>query len=68
MKLQAVFNLIGKSGGGPIVAPLQHKGFGRVILERVAPNTFDGKAELRTLPSGICWHLDAPIINVQNMV
>ena len=54
--------------GGPIVASLQHKGFGRVILERVVPNTFDGKAKLRTLPSGICWHLDAPISNAQNIV
>ncbi len=52
--------------GGPIVAPLQSKGFGRVILEKVVPATFDGIAELRALPSGICWHLDAPISNVQD--
>lgn len=52
--------------GGPIVAPLQRKGFGRVILERVVPATFDGIAELRALPSSICWHLDAPIAMVQN--
>jgi PAS domain S-box-containing protein len=47
--------------GGPTVAPLQKKGFGRVILEKVVPTTFDGKAELLALPSGICWHLEAPI-------
>ena len=54
--------------GGPIVAPLPHKGFGRVILEKVVPSSFNGKAELRAHPSGICWHLDAPISNVQTMV
>ena len=52
---------------GPIVAPLRRKGFGRVILEKVVPTTFDGKAELRALPSGICWHLDAPMAIVQNV-
>ena len=52
---------------GPIVAPLRHKGFGRVILEKVVPTTFDGEAELRALPSGLCWHLDAPITIIQNV-
>lgn len=51
--------------GGPIVAPLQHEGFGRIILEKVVPTTFNGKAELRVFPSGIRWHLDAPIAIVQ---
>ena len=52
--------------GGPVVASLQHEGFGRIILEKVVPTIFDGKAELRVLPSGICWHLDAPIHIVKN--
>jgi PAS domain S-box-containing protein len=53
--------------GGPIVAPLRRKGFGRIILEKVVPTTFDGQAELRALPSGMCWHLEAPIAIVQNV-
>ena len=52
---------------GPTVAPLNRKGFGRVILEKVVPTTFDGKAELRAFPSGICWHLDAPMAIVQSV-
>ena len=52
---------------GPIVAPLRRKGFGRVILEKVVPTTFDGKAELRALPSGMCWHLNAPIAIVEHI-
>jgi len=47
--------------GGPTVAPLQHEGFGRIILEKVVPTTFNGKAELRVLPSGMRWHLDAQL-------
>lgn len=61
------FQFYWQEQGGPIVAPLQRKGFGRVILEKVVPATFDGKAELRALPSGICWYLDAPIAILQNV-
>ena len=47
--------------GGPLVAPPEHKGFGRIILESVVPATFVGVAEFRTPSSGITWHLDAPM-------
>lgn len=47
--------------GGPLVAPPEHKGFGRIILESVVPATFVGMAEFRTPPGGITWHLDAPM-------
>lgn len=47
--------------GGPMVAPPERKGFGRIILESVVPATFVGKAEFRTPTSGITWHLDAPM-------
>ena len=47
--------------GGPLVAPPERKGFGRIILESVVPATFAGMAEFRTPPAGITWHLDAPM-------
>jgi hypothetical protein len=47
--------------GGPLVAPPERKGFGRIILESVVPATFVGTAELHTPPTGISWHLDAPM-------
>lgn len=47
--------------GGPLVAPPERKGFGRIILESVVPATFVGMAEFRTPPGGITWHLDAPM-------
>jgi PAS domain S-box-containing protein len=50
--------------GGPAVEQLGRKGFGRIVLEHVVPAAFDGKSELRATPSGICWHLEAPISEV----
>lgn len=47
--------------GGPAVAPLERKGFGRIILESVVPATFVRTAELHSPPTGITWHLDAPM-------
>ena len=45
---------------GPTVAEPVRKGFGLVILKTVVPAVFGGTAELRTLPNGACWHLEAP--------
>jgi two-component sensor histidine kinase len=49
--------------GPPVAEPLR-KGFGLVILKTVVPAVFGGTAELRTPPSGACWHLEAPLNNV----
>jgi PAS domain S-box-containing protein len=50
--------------GGPPVAFPERKGFGRIILESVVPETFLGMAELHTPPTGITWHLDAPMKSI----
>jgi PAS domain S-box-containing protein len=52
--------------GGPLVAPPERKGFGRIILESVVPATFVGMAEFRTPPGGITWHLDAPMTAIMS--
>ena len=49
--------------GPPVAEPLR-KGFGLVILKTVVPAVFGGTAELRTLPTGACWNLEAPLNNV----
>ena len=49
---------------GPPVAESLRKGFGTVILKTVVPAVFGGTAEWRTLPSGACWNLEAPLKNV----
>jgi two-component sensor histidine kinase len=59
-----VFCLIGRERGGPPVAEPLHKGFGLVILKTVVPAVFGGTAELRTLSSGACWSLEAPLNNL----
>jgi PAS domain S-box-containing protein len=46
---------------GPPVAFPERKGFGQIILESVVPATFAGTAELLTPPTGIIWHLNAPM-------
>jgi PAS domain S-box-containing protein len=37
------------------------KGFGSIVLERVAPSAVSGKGELSFLPDGIRWFLTAPL-------
>ena len=49
--------------GPPVAEPLR-KGFGLVILKTVVPAVFGGTAEFRTLPSGACWNLEAPLNNL----
>ena len=61
------FQFTWQEKNGPLVAPLQRKGFGRVILEKVVPTAFDGHAKLDAHASGICWQLDAPLTIVQNI-
>ena len=51
---------------GPPVTPPQRKGFGRIVLESVVPATFEGEAELLTPPSGVSWHLKAPLTTIMS--
>ena len=46
---------------GPEVADLRHSGFGRIVLERIAPDAVSGTGELLLLSAGIQWTLKAPI-------
>ena len=45
---------------GPAVTPPQRRGFGGVILERIAPQAVKGQADLRYDPSGLQWRLTFP--------
>ncbi|HEY0223326.1 MAG TPA: HWE histidine kinase domain-containing protein [Pseudolabrys sp.] len=46
--------------GGPSVAPPQRKGFGIVVLERIALQIPDASVSLKFLPAGVTWTLNAP--------
>ncbi len=46
-------------GPGPVEPP-GHKGFGRMVIEHTVEATLRGRVQLRWLPDGLHWRLDAP--------
>jgi two-component sensor histidine kinase/PAS domain-containing protein len=42
------------------VAPPDHRGFGRLVIERMVQSTFNGRVSLEFPPEGLRWRLDAP--------
>ena len=46
----------GKKSAGDML----HKGFGRDILEHVAPTALGGKAVLKSVPDGLLWTIEIP--------
>lgn len=55
------FRLDWRESGGPAVTPPPPGGFGRTILEFLAPRALAGRAELRFDPAGVSWSLEAPL-------
>ncbi len=49
----------GDSGNGSA-----RKGFGTVVLQRVAPQSLGGSAELERLPGHLSWRLSAPLASI----
>ena len=47
-------------GGGTLVPP-KRVGFGRTVLQRIVPTSFQGSAVLEFTPGGMWWELDAPL-------
>jgi PAS domain S-box-containing protein len=47
--------------GGPVVSVPNREGFGSTVLHRTALQIPDSSASLRFLPSGVVWHLKAPL-------
>ena len=46
--------------GGPEVSTPARRGFGRVVLERIAPRALHGTAVLTYGPAGVNWRLEFP--------
>jgi len=46
--------------GGPSVAPVNHRGFGSLVITNLVASALEGEAKLDFLPAGIRWHLDMP--------
>lgn len=55
------FRLTWKEVNGPTVIDNDHKGFGKVVLERITPTALNGVGHLSFQPDGVKWTLDSPI-------
>jgi PAS domain S-box-containing protein len=70
-KVQVAWDLVGdqrnrlslrwEEGGGPAVLSPQRRGFGSVVLERMALQIPDASASLKFLTAGVVWYLEAPL-------
>lgn len=49
--------------GPPVVAP-GHKGFGRMVMDRIIGQALGGVSEAQFAPDGVCWSLDVPAASV----
>ncbi len=48
-----------ESGGPPVTAPTR-KGFGHIVMDRIAGRALSGASGLRFEPGGVVWSLDVP--------
>src|SRR5262249_50751070 len=46
-----------RESGGPPVTPPERRGFGRIVIERMAARTLGGEVELDYRPEGLIWSL-----------
>jgi two-component sensor histidine kinase len=47
-----------EEGGPPIAAPPEGRGFGSMVLTRIAGATVDGTVTMDFTPTGLVWRLD----------
>lgn len=52
------FRLEWKERGGTPVQPPRSKGFGHLVMERIAPRAIDGTVEIAFTPEGLSWTLE----------
>jgi two-component sensor histidine kinase len=56
-----VFHLLWKESGGPQVTAPARRGFGELLVRRIAPRDVAGKSEVRYEASGFEYELTAPL-------
>ena len=49
-----------ETGGPPVVAPTR-KGFGTVVMDRIAGRALGGRSGIGFEPGGVVWTLDVPV-------
>ncbi|GAA4110912.1 sensor histidine kinase [Aminobacter aganoensis] len=60
------FRLTWKENNGPTVEKASRNGFGKIVLERIAPLALNGVGHLSFEPNGVTWTLDAPVESIRN--
>jgi len=48
-----------EQSGPPVILPA-HKGFGRMVMDRIAGQALGGHSKAIFAPDGVCWELDVP--------
>ena len=56
-----VFHLRWTESGGPTVESPTRRGFGELLVRRIAPRDMAGKSEVRYAPAGFEYELEAPL-------
>ena len=56
-----VFHLLWKESGGPKVEAPQRRGFGELLVRRIAPRDVAGKSQVRYDAAGFEYELEAPL-------
>ncbi len=59
------FRLIWRELDGPNLSGTMRRGFGSVVLKRVAPQALSGTGQLEFKEEGVVWTLEAPLLCVQ---
>jgi PAS domain S-box-containing protein len=57
------FSMSWLEDGGPEVEVPTHKGFGQIVIGRMAEASVQGKAEIAFRENGLAWNLSAPVQN-----
>lgn len=57
---QRLLKLAWQESGGPIVRPPTRRGFGHVVMDRIAGRALGGKSALAFEPEGVVWTLEVP--------
>ncbi len=58
------FGLRWEESDGPPVTQPTRKGFGHIVMDRIAGRALDGDSSIRFEPSGVVWSLDVPAASV----
>jgi PAS domain S-box-containing protein len=62
---EAVFGLVWREHGGPLFDGAARRGFGSIVLKRIAPQALGGTGQLEFDGQSVGWTLEAPLRSVQ---